>query len=395
MPAAPRPLDETRRLRDLRQYDVLDTGDHDTFDALTRLGATLADVPVAAISLTDETRQWLMSRLGVEAREMPRDWAPCGHVVFERRAIFCQDMRADARFCDSPLVTGPPFLRFYAGIPLTTPQGTVVGALALMDAAPRVLNEFQVEALTLLAGQSVAQFELRKSYEDLKLMRAREREFESRLQSEKIEEAQQLAAELHDGVGQELAGISMLLAASLRAPDTSVVALRLAVSETLPLLNNAIESCRRVAEGYGGFLVRNEGVIGALQRYTRRLPHPGMRFEFDGGVVPMECVSETEAHQLFGIAREAIANACRHSGGSVVRVRCEHAAASISLVVEDDGVGLADGASAGSGLGRSIMQYRAHSIGAQLRFVARPGGGLRVAEVLPAEVSDAHRVGTG
>jgi len=391
MPAAPLPIDETRRLRDLRQYDVLDTTEQDSFDALTRLGAKLAEVPVAAISLADDTRQWFMSRLGVEAREIPRQWAPCGHVVFERRAILCPDMLEDSRFADNPLVTGPPFLRFYAGIPLTTPQGTVVGALALMDLRPRQLNEFQLDALTLLAQQVVAQFELRKSYEDLKLIRTKEREFENRLHAEKMEEAQQLAAELHDGVGQDLSGISLLLAASLRAPDTSATALREAVRETLPLLNNAIESCRRVAEGYGGFLVRNEGIMGALQRYAQRLRHPGIRFEFDGDTIPDECVSETEAHQLFGIAREAIANACRHSGGTVVRIRCEHREARISIVVEDDGVGLPDGATAGSGLGRSIMQYRAHSIGAQLRFLPRPGGGLQVVCEVPCRSAGSCR----
>ena len=167
MPVAPLPLDETHRLRDLRQYDVLDTEEHDTYDALTRLVAKLADVPVAAISLTDETRQWFLSRLGLEAREIPRSWAPCGHVVYERSPIVCTDMRTDARFADNPLVTGAPFLRFYAGIPLKTPHGTVIGALAVMDTQPRQLNELQVEALTLLAHQVVAQFELRKSYEDL------------------------------------------------------------------------------------------------------------------------------------------------------------------------------------------------------------------------------------
>jgi signal transduction histidine kinase len=361
MPAAPRPTDENRRLHELHRYGVLDQEADGTFVALTNLAAKLAEVPVALISLTDADRQWFMVRLGVELTQVPRDFAPCAHVVYERKPIICADMREDARFADNPLVVGPPHVRFYAGFPLLTPGGSALGALTLLDTRPRTLDAFQVEALVLLAQQVVAQLELRRAYDELKVVRAQEREFEHRLHAEKIEEAQQLAAELHDGVGQELSGISMLLAAALRMPEASVAGMRMAVEEALPLITAAIDSCRRVAEGYGGFLVRNEGIMGALQRYVRRLKH----------------------------LREAIANACRHSRGTVVRIRCVHADAHIGIVVEDNGVGLGEQSGiVGGGLGRSIMEYRARSIGARLSHDQAAGGGLHVRCEVPCLTAD-------
>ena len=215
MPAAPLPPNEPARLKDLRNYEVLDTLPDPSFDGLTRLASQIAGTPIALISLTDENRQWFKSRVGLEVAEVPREWAPCAHCVATGESIVCDDMSADARFADNPLVTGDTHFRFYAGLALVTPRGSVLGTLAVIDTKPGRLTAAQVDALATLAKQIVSELELRTAYRDMTALRAREREFETRLLQERADEAKRLAAELHDGVGQELVGISIMLAAAL------------------------------------------------------------------------------------------------------------------------------------------------------------------------------------
>ena len=73
MPAASLPVNEAERLRDLRHYQVLDTPPDPGLDALTQLAKQIAGTPIALISLTDETRQWFKSRVGLDVVEIPRD----------------------------------------------------------------------------------------------------------------------------------------------------------------------------------------------------------------------------------------------------------------------------------------------------------------------------------
>jgi signal transduction histidine kinase len=365
-------------LADLRRYQVLDSDPEEAFDGLTRLARQLAETPFALVSLTDDSRQWFKSRVGVTLQEIPRDWAPCAHVVFERRSIVCNDMQLDARFADNPLVTGPPHVRFYAGMALVTPQGAILGTLAVMDTRPRELSPAQAEVLTLLARQVVDQLELRIAYRDLSALRARDRLLEQRLRSERMDEAQRLAAELHDGVGQDLVGISMMLAAFLRTPAARDRLVQEPIAEATRLLGNAIARCRKVSEAYGGFLVRNEGVLGALRHFARDLAPASMRIEIGGSDIPAGCIDESNAYNLFSIGHEAITNAVRHSGGSVVRVEVSHSKGRIDLCVEDNGVGIAEAGGTEPGLGRSIMEYRALMMHGKLRYDRSGEGGLRV-----------------
>jgi signal transduction histidine kinase len=390
MPAAPVPSNELDRLSELRRYDVLDTPPDPGLDALTQFAARIAETPIAAISLTDDTRQWFKSRVGLSTVEIPRDWAPCAHAVASGEDIVCSDMQRDVRFADNPLVVGPPHLRFYAGMALLTPRGTVLGTLAVIDLVPRTLSAFQREALALIARQIVDQLELRAAYRDLAALRMQEQEFEVRLLREKQQEAQRLAAELHDGVGQELAGISMLVGAALRQARTEDSPLEARLSEIDRLLRGTIDTCRSTAQEQGGFLLSKEGLMGAVARLAQRLERPGgPEVLVEQPAAPVDCLEELTVYHLFRIAGEAIANAQRHSGARTIRVKSFHRDGSVSLEVEDDGIGFCRGIDGGGpayanattcadGVGKSIMAYRARAIGAELEFAEREGGGVIV-----------------
>lgn len=156
------PLDEQARQQALERYGVLDSQPDALFDNITRMVALALDVPIALVSLLDHDRQWFLSRYGLSVSETPRAWSFCGHVVASRRSLEVTDAPNDARFADNPLVTGAPKIRFYAGSPLRTPDGHILGTLCAIAPTARRLTEPQRELLTLLAGQVVEILEQRR-----------------------------------------------------------------------------------------------------------------------------------------------------------------------------------------------------------------------------------------
>ena len=149
--SAPVPRDEERRLRALQQTGLLDTEAEERFDRYTRIATALFDVPIAMVSLVDRDRQWYKSRVGTDTRETGRDRAFCAHVILGDEVMQVPDALVDDRFADSPLVTGEPRIRFYAGAPLSLGDGSAVGTLCVIDHRARNLDQGQLRLLSDLA----------------------------------------------------------------------------------------------------------------------------------------------------------------------------------------------------------------------------------------------------
>lgn len=115
----------------------MDSPPTDALDRLTTLAARLFRVPVAFVSLIDEKRQFFASRYGLNISGTARNVAFCHHTLAQGDILCVPDTLKDPRFCDSPLVHGYPFIRFYAGIPLSTPDGHHIGTVCLTDSHPR------------------------------------------------------------------------------------------------------------------------------------------------------------------------------------------------------------------------------------------------------------------
>jgi diguanylate cyclase (GGDEF)-like protein/PAS domain S-box-containing protein len=162
---APLPENEADRLRTLARYQVLDTPKEAAFDRVTRLAARLFDVPMALVSLVDEKRQWWKSCIGVEGSETDRDVAFCAHAILARDPFIVEDATEDPRFSDNPYVTGDPFVRFYAGAPLTSADGYNLGTLCIIDRRPRQLSRKEIDTLIDLAQIVVDELELRLGYQ--------------------------------------------------------------------------------------------------------------------------------------------------------------------------------------------------------------------------------------
>lgn len=155
------PNNENQRLQKLQCYNVLDTKPESAYDDLTQLAALICQAPIALISLIDKERQWFKSVVGLHAEETHRDLAFCAHAILSPSTLVIPDALQDPRFAENDLVVGEPHIRFYAGAPLITPDGFVLGTLCVLDSQPRMLNKQQILALEALARQVVSQLELR------------------------------------------------------------------------------------------------------------------------------------------------------------------------------------------------------------------------------------------
>ena len=146
------PPDETARLDALRSLQTLDTMAEERFDRITRMAKRLFEVPIAVVSLVDEDRVWFKSCIGLATQEMPRGVSFCGHAILGDGIFTIEDTTLDARFADNPVVTGEPYIRFYAGCPLMLADGSKLGTLCILDTQPRTLSEDDLSALRDLAA---------------------------------------------------------------------------------------------------------------------------------------------------------------------------------------------------------------------------------------------------
>jgi anti-sigma regulatory factor (Ser/Thr protein kinase) len=163
-----RGANEAERLAALRRYKILDTDPEQAFDDLALLASQVCGTPIALITLVDAERQWFKARVGVSITDTSRSVSFCTHAIRHAGLFVVPDATEDRAFRDNPLVTGDPYIRFYAGAPLVTHDGHALGTLCVVDRVPRTLTREQSEALQALKRQAEAQIELRGNLIELK-----------------------------------------------------------------------------------------------------------------------------------------------------------------------------------------------------------------------------------
>ena len=164
---------DPHRLAALRRYAILDTPPEREFDDIAQMAAQACDAPMAHINFIDAGRQWIKAAIGHGAREMPLHFGFCTEAMREDGILVLPNLMAEPELAANPLVTGEPHLRFYAGVPLFTPDGFAIGTLCVLDREPRLLTEQQEYILKTLARNVMAHLESRRS---ALALRAREAE---------------------------------------------------------------------------------------------------------------------------------------------------------------------------------------------------------------------------
>jgi diguanylate cyclase (GGDEF)-like protein len=152
-----RPANEQARLNILHSLDIADSVPEERYDRLTRLARRLFDVPIALVSLLDAEQHHIKSAVGLESDDSTtHGMSFSGHTLLQDDVFTVPDTTQDERFRNDPMVTDIPFIRFYAGCPLTLSDGSKLGTLCLFDRRPRHFDE---QELTLLRdlGRTAAQ----------------------------------------------------------------------------------------------------------------------------------------------------------------------------------------------------------------------------------------------
>jgi PAS domain S-box-containing protein len=219
------------------------------------------------------------------------------------------------------------------------------------------------------------------------------------LESEILEisnrEQRRIGSDLHDGLGQELTGIALMLrglTSSLGRGQPLAVA---DLEEVVALVNGAIDTTRTLARGLSPVALEGGGLVYALRALAARAREMyGLDVRFRSRVTPRVTLDAAATGHLYRIAQESLTNTARHAGASQVTVQLTVRGRRVTLTVADDGRGIAAGA--GSGMGLKIMRYRAHMLGGELSIETSANGGTRIAcTVLQPDPEAAGRGGPG
>jgi PAS domain S-box-containing protein len=154
---------ETERLAALHRYHILDTPAEEVYDHLTSLAARIFGVPIVLLGLVDEDRVWVKSNYGFKNYEVSRFNSFSHYTIQSAGPLLAPDTLLDSRFCNLSVVTGEPYIRFYAGAPLCTPDGFRLGTLSLLDLQPRAFNQEQLANLVDMASMVMLQMEFQLS----------------------------------------------------------------------------------------------------------------------------------------------------------------------------------------------------------------------------------------
>ncbi len=155
------------RLNAVSRFKKLDAGINKDLNSIVDLVARICDAPVALITLVDDDTQWFKISRGVDIDCTDRELAFCSYTIKQAGLMIVNDTLADERFKNNPLVTGAPYVRFYAGATLTTKDGHAIGSLCVLDFKPCTIDDHQQDSLKVLSKQVMNLMELNWSLNTL------------------------------------------------------------------------------------------------------------------------------------------------------------------------------------------------------------------------------------
>lgn len=156
-------MDEQLRLDELYRYHILDSKPEDELDELAEIASVICNTPMSLITMVDKERTWHKSKYGFDIKEVNRKDSFCQHALTNPSEILVvEDALLDSKFKDNPFITGDNGIRFYAGAPLVTPKGYVLGTLCVVDVIPRKLTDVQKRALQILSKKAMDFLNTRK-----------------------------------------------------------------------------------------------------------------------------------------------------------------------------------------------------------------------------------------
>ncbi|SEC31714.1 sensor histidine kinase [Terriglobus roseus] len=402
MPPAAIPLNEAERVADLHSYELLDTLDERGYDDITFLAQYICETPVSLVTLVDTHRQWFKSAIGAgDLRETSRADSFCSHLIGGSSVLVVQDTLEDDRFSDNPLVTGELGIRFYAGAPLITPDGHVIGTVCVIDQKPRSMRTEQVRALEALARQVMARMELRRQ------MRENTLTADAMRTAEKLAAVGRMASSLAHEINNPLQSVTNLLYMVEVTEDKAERRIYLKQAEdALARVSHLVtQSLRFHKQSRQAEPVRlAELAESILMLFQTRLSHASAQVVMtDRQTAPLVCLADDIRQVLTNLVSNSLdALSGRGKGKLYVRVRDGVSAGrkGVFFSVADTGQGIAPDAMArlfqpfnttkgirGTGLGLWVTKGILQKHGARVRVRSRVQVGTVVRIFFPAKPS--------
>lgn len=200
-------------------------------------------------------------------------------------------------------------------------------------------------------------------------------------------EQYRIGNDLHDGLGQELTGVALMLRGVAGRVTVEYPAILPEIESITRLVNNAIESTRALARGLSPVNLERGGLQDALESLAMHASELyGVPTVFTHRLQPPRLLNAELANHLYRIAQEAVRNAVRHGNARSIRLHLSSARAKVKLAISDDGVGMPPGALDAAGMGLKIMRYRARILGGTVGFEPAEPSGTKVVCECPLEM---------
>lgn len=367
-------ISENERLKALHELEILDTAAEAAFDRITRVARNIFDVPMAAISLVDEDRQWFKSRIGLDFAERPRSWSFCAETIAGDDVLVVKDG-----------------IRFYAGAPLRTGEGYNLGALCIMDTAARAdLDDRERAILRDLADAVVGHCMTRKAAHELRVAKD-DAERANRAKGQFLSRA---SHELRTPMNAVLGFTQLLELEELtEVQRANVDRILKAGKHLLKLLNEVLDISRIEAGGRALELepVRiSDAIREAVEFVEPMLEESKIRLEIEPG--PQSCVLGDQ-QKLVQVFLNLFSNAIKYNRAEgSVRVKQEPAGEQIRINVTDTGEGIAAAERSklfqpferlgaertkipGTGLGLALCKKMVELMGGSIGVESTPGEG--------------------
>ena len=158
-------LDDFGRISALYRLLLLDSPPEEAFDRVTRLLVKLVNVPVAQVTMVDADRQFYKSQVGMaepwaSKRGTPLSHSFCKYVVTSGKPFIVADARQNPLVAENPAIRDLGLIA-YAGVPLRTTRGEILGSLCMIDSVVRIWTEDEISILNDLAAMLMTEIELR------------------------------------------------------------------------------------------------------------------------------------------------------------------------------------------------------------------------------------------
>ncbi|MEP6584354.1 MAG: GAF domain-containing sensor histidine kinase [Ginsengibacter sp.] len=393
MENSPQSSSESSRLEALTSYNILDTLSEKDYDDITLLAATICKTPVSLITFIDEDRQWFKSHYGTLETETKREYSFCAHALNSpKEPLIIEDSRTHKRFANNPLVTGEPYVIFYTGMPLVTPDGYALGTLCVIDHQPRKLSNEELSALEILSKQVVTLLEMRKS--NILLNKTKE-ELEIR-----NKELEQFASVVSHDIKSPLSGISMAnqilneqFSEVLGKEGTDIVNVSKRSAEKIQSLVDGILSYYKGGEHSSD--VQQFNITHFFESIVSLLPADkkyDLEYPRNGASITM---NKTQLEQIFS---NLINNSIRYNDNKVVEIKISFSEApqQYFFSLTDNGIGIAKEnqekifnlftsissaateGKAGYGIGLSTVKKIVERNGGIITLESAPGKGTKV-----------------